>query len=118
MALRLEPSEKGRVEGARERCQRLAAFFVIEPAQALMTLRVMSEVDADAALVTRDRRVTARAGRIVGAAAPFRIEVQKVPQNFLSAALPSHVRGTEPSDLVASSTSGTRCLFGGNDVVV
>lgn len=46
-----EPAKPVQVQYAGERGERLAALLVVEPTEAAMTLRVVVEVDADAALV-------------------------------------------------------------------
>ena len=97
MACGSEAVDGGHIDDPRQRRERLAAPFVVEPAQPAMALRIMIEVDADAALILGDGFAAARAERTVrtAAAARHRIESQRFPQKRLSPVItlsPSHRR--------------------------
>src|SRR5262245_54565050 len=91
--LPLEPPDRQRLHRASERDERLAARLVIDAAEPFVPVRIVDEVDPHTALRLRDRRLAARAPRLVrSAAAPGRhYQVgHQFPQNRLTPAEGSH----------------------------
>ena len=116
MARGLEPAEPVQVDDFGERGKRLAAVFVIEPAQAAVTLRVVVEVNSDTALPAGDGCAATGAERSLRTAAAGRhwIESHRVPQIRIAPASQSHEDISAPTERWSmavddSTTEGFSC---------